>query len=246
MSSDHIGFRGVTFAYRGATEPVINDLTFDLRNHTTFLLGENGAGKTTLMRLLLRQLKPQSGTVSLGRLSLSHVGYCPQDFTLPGHLSPVDYMRYLAWLRGVRRTEVRDAVHNCLTAVGLDPAPDVKMKALSGGTRRKVGLAASLLGNPALVLLDEPTVGLDPASRVMIRQTIAGLSSQFKLLISTHIVEDLPAFGAEADMLVLSTLGAPFFGHVADLEDQHGGAPSRALDGASPREAALIRIMRGE
>jgi len=235
-----IGFDRVDFAYRGAEEPSLNDLSFRLRSPTTFVLGENGSGKTTTFKVLMGGPKPSRGTVLTDGLQKRGIGYCPQEFRLPGHVAAKEYLEYVAWLRGIQSRDVVRTVERSLGAVGVDPGDPTKLASLSGGFKRRIGLAAALLGSPQLVLLDEPTSGLDPASRVMIRETIARFAERTTLMISTHLVEDIPPFGPETDLLVLVGGSCAYFGKAAELDRQ---GPSVA--GASSREAALIRLMNG-
>jgi ABC-2 type transport system ATP-binding protein len=239
VGDEPIGFYGVDFRYRGSDVLAVKDLSFELRARTTFLLGSNGAGKTTTFRLLLDQLKPQAGTISRGGVSGRRVGYCPQSFRLPQHLSAVEYLEYLAWLKGVARRSLRSDARDCLAAVGLQREGNDKIRRLSGGMRRKVGLAAALLGRPSLVLLDEPTVGLDPEGRALVRTALSMMSDRLTLLISTHIVEDIPSFGPDAEMLVLSRGSATFFGAIADLEGD-----ATLIAGATALESSVIRLMK--
>ncbi|TWD80808.1 ABC-2 type transport system ATP-binding protein [Kribbella amoyensis] len=182
----------------------LDDVSVQLERGVTGLLGPNGAGKTTLLRVLATALAPDSGTVrafgtdagdSAGRLALRRrLGYAPQEPGLHPRFTAFEFVDYVAILceqvdRRARHAEVRRVLHE----VGLDDRRSARIKTLSGGMRRRVALAAALIGNPDLLVLDEPTVGLDPEQRLRFRELIASLGQQRTVLLSTHQTEDVQA-----------------------------------------------------
>lgn len=166
------------------------------------LLGPNGAGKTTLMRILATLLAPTSGSVRIGpwqidRASDRHeirrvLGYLPQDLALYPELTAAEMVDYVALLKGLAdRPARRRRVSELLELVGLHDDRDRRVKTLSGGMRQRVGIAQALVNDPALLIVDEPTVGLDPQERIRFRTLLADLASTRTVLLSTHIVEDV-------------------------------------------------------
>jgi ABC-2 type transport system ATP-binding protein len=166
------------------------------------LLGGNGAGKTTLMRILAGVIAPGAGQVRIGghdmttrsgrRAVQRRLGYLPQDLGFYPDLSPREFLDYVALLKGLDDTAARRRqVGELLDMVGLADVAGRRMKGFSGGQRRRVGIAQALLGDPALLIVDEPTAGLDPQERIRFRTLLAGLAGQRTVLMSTHIVEDI-------------------------------------------------------
>ncbi|MFI0963293.1 ATP-binding cassette domain-containing protein [Streptomyces sp. NPDC021080] len=168
----------------------------------TGLLGPNGAGKTTLFRVLSTSVPPDSGELELfgakitseraARLARRDIGYLPQDFGYYPSFSVSEFVRYCAWLRGVSERDAGQATKTAVQMVGLESRAGHKMKSLSGGMLRRAGIAAAIVGSPRLILLDEPTVGLDPAQRLEFRNLLRGLSERgAAIVLSTHLVEDV-------------------------------------------------------
>lgn len=161
------------------------------------LLGANGAGKTTLMRMLCGVLRPTSGSVSLDGQDVSTeeyracLGYLPQDFGYYPSFSGEEFLLYLAALKGLEKQEAGRKARELLQLVGLESAAKKKVRTYSGGMKQRLGIAQALLGNPKLLVLDEPTAGLDPKERVRFRNLIAELGKSSIVLLSTHIVSDV-------------------------------------------------------
>ena len=163
------------------------------------LLGVNGAGKTTLMRMLTTLLQPSSGSILWdgedifameGRFR-SILGYLPQDFGFYPNFTVEEYLQYIASIKGLRPAAAKMRVKELLYQVGLSKARTKKMKTLSGGMKRRAGIAQAMLGDPKLLILDEPTAGLDPNERIRFRNLISELSEDRVVLLSTHIVSDV-------------------------------------------------------
>ena len=163
------------------------------------LLGVNGSGKTTLMRMLTTLLQPTSGSVSWdgedifameGRFR-NILGYLPQDFGFYPNFTVEDYLMYISSIKGLRPAVAKQRVKELLHQVGLSRAANKKMKNLSGGMRRRAGIAQAMLNDPKLLILDEPTAGLDPNERIRFRNLISELSEDRIVLLSTHIVSDV-------------------------------------------------------
>ena len=169
------------------------------------LLGPNGAGKSTLLNILSRNLAPTSGRVlldgaeisSLGTAYLARVGFMPQQQALYPSFSPRDFLGYCAALRGMKRREAGAAISKVLEQVELSEKADVRISALSGGMKQRLLLAQALLGDPELLLLDEPTAGLDPRQRIAVRNLIASVAARKIVLICTHVVQDVESIAKQ-------------------------------------------------
>lgn len=177
----------------------VREVSCTLTNGVYGLLGVNGAGKTTLMRLLCTLLTPTSGQVSLdgqdifqmGAEYRRRLGYLPQDFGYYPDFSVFDYLLYIGSIKGLRPATARKRGEELLEQVGLTAARHKKMKRLSGGMKRRVGIAQAMLNDPEILILDEPTAGLDPSERIRFRNLLAELSQSRLVLLSTHIVSDV-------------------------------------------------------
>lgn len=161
------------------------------------LLGANGAGKTTLMRMICGILKPTSGTVKLGQYDVTDsgyrnlLGYLPQDFGYYPEFTGMDFMLYIATLKGLDKGTAKRRSTDLLERVNLLEASGKKIKTYSGGMKQRLGIAQVMLNNPQLVVLDEPTAGLDPKERVRFRHIIEDIGKKSIVLLSTHIVSDI-------------------------------------------------------
>lgn len=161
------------------------------------LLGENGAGKTTLMRMICGILKPTGGTVSYDGIDVSEeeyravLGYLPQDFGYYPEFTGMDFLMYMAALKGLGKTQAKRRAAELLQLVSLQEVAGRKIKTYSGGMKQRLGIAQALLNRPGLVVLDEPTAGLDPKERVRFRSLIQELGKESIVLLSTHIVSDV-------------------------------------------------------
>lgn len=161
------------------------------------LLGANGAGKTTLMRMVCGILKPTSGTITFDGIDVSEeryrsmLGYLPQDFGYYPEFTGEDFLLYMAALKGMRKPQARQKTVELLKLVSLHDVAKKKIKTYSGGMKQRLGIAQALLNQPKLLVLDEPTAGLDPKERVRFRDLIKDLGKDSIVLLSTHIVSDI-------------------------------------------------------
>lgn len=179
----------------------VSDINLDIESGMLGLLGPNGAGKTTLMRILSTLMKPSSGKVTVNGLDLQKnrkeiramLGFLPQDFGYFAKLRTWEFLDYSARLAGLKSKKVRSkAVDEMLTNVGLFEYRDRMAKKLSGGMKRRLGIAQALIGNPRLVIVDEPTTGLDPEERIRFRNLLSDMSrEEIIIILSTHIVGDI-------------------------------------------------------
>ncbi len=169
------------------------------------LLGVNGAGKTTLMRMICTLLKPTNGSITcdgkdifrMGGEYRSLLGYLPQDFGFYPEFTVQDYLLYIASIKGVRPIVARKRVKELISKVGLTKVANKKMKKLSGGMKRRAGIAQAMLNDPQILILDEPTAGLDPNERIRFRKLISELAEERLVLLSTHIVSDIEYVASE-------------------------------------------------
>lgn len=177
----------------------VDNMNIRITNGVYGLLGVNGAGKTTLMRMICTLLTPTSGQILCDGKDIQKMegeyrnllGYLPQEFGFYPEFTVKDYLLYIAGLKGIRPVVAKKRVKELLEQVGLSKAANKKMKKLSGGMKRRVGIAQAILNNPTILILDEPTAGLDPTERVRFRNLISELSEERIVILSTHIVSDV-------------------------------------------------------
>jgi ABC-2 type transport system ATP-binding protein len=229
---NHLEIDGIAMRYRDVQ--ALHPLTLSLEPGITGLLGPNGAGKSTLMRIIATVLKPSAGTLRWNGTDLRRapdvlrrdLGYLPQDAGVYPQLSAEEFLRYVAALKGLpARTSARQ-IDRLIEQLNLQGARSRPLGGFSGGMRQRVGIAQALLGDPQLIVVDEPTVGLDPEERVRFRDLITDLGRERIVLLSTHIVSDVEV--AASRILIMShgricadgTPGAVIGRHV-NLEDAY-------------------------
>jgi ABC-2 type transport system ATP-binding protein len=246
-----VALAGVGKRFRGTT--ALHHVTLELPPGVTGLLGPNGAGKTTLLRIVATALAPDRGTVSAlgndpadpaGRLAIRRrLGYLPQDSGAYAGFTAFAFVDYVAVLKEMTDRAARHAeVRRVLDAVGLGDQAHQRIRALSGGMRRRVGLAQALLGRPRLLVLDEPTAGLDPEQRLRFREVLAGLPASTCVVLSTHLTEDVAALCPR--VVVLDSGRVLFEGETARLAALADGRVWDA-DAADPGATVSWRTAQG-
>lgn len=175
----------------------VDRVSFELREGVTGLLGANGAGKTTLMRMMTGILDPTSGDIRADGIPVTSeeyramLGYLPQDFGYYPEFSARDFILYFAALKGIHKHQARKRADELLQLVGLSDVAGRKIKTFSGGMKQRLGIAQAIVNDPKILILDEPTAGLDPKERVRFRNLIADIAEDTIVLFSTHIVSDI-------------------------------------------------------
>lgn len=247
----------------------IRDLTVQFKNgvtavdHATLtiprgiygLLGENGAGKTTLMRVLTTVLKPTQGTAALDGLTYSKenygkirrkIGYLPQEIDLYPQLTVRECLEYMGELAGVEKKVLARRIDRALERTSLTAHQKKKMRQLSGGMKRRVGLVQALLHEPEFLIVDEPTTGLDPEERIRIRNLLVDFSEDRTVLLSTHVVEDLAATCSR--LAVMKKGRFLYAGDMQGLLEQVRGCVwiCRAADEAQARELEREYLTAGK
>jgi ABC-2 type transport system ATP-binding protein len=226
VSSATVSVSEVTVRY-GRTR-ALSDVSFSFSTGVTGLLGPNGAGKTTLLRVLATAIAPDAGSVAIfdadpsgagGRLAARRrLGYMPQEPGFHPNFTAFEFVDYIAILKELGdRRQRHDRVREALAEVGLSEVRGKRIKALSGGMRRRVALAAAIVARPELLILDEPTVGLDPEQRLRFRELIAELGERCTVLLSTHQIEDVMSLCQR--VVVLHAGQVRFDGPPMDLAD---------------------------
>ncbi|MEV7087461.1 ATP-binding cassette domain-containing protein [Streptomyces sp. NPDC093085] len=227
---------------------VIEGLDWELGVGVYGLLGPNGAGKTTLLRTLATVAPPQGGRLTICGTEVNSersaksvrpsIGYLPQDFGYYPAFSVYDFVRYSAWIRGVPSGDAHRATVKAIEAVDLAGRAKATMKSLSGGMLRRAGIASAIVGSPRLLLLDEPTVGLDPAQRFQFRELVRSMEGA-AIVLSTHLVEDVAAL---CDEVVVVQHGQFLFrGGPQELAEQAGSSDM----GDSPLERGYMAALSG-
>lgn len=189
----------------------VDRLSFELTEGVTGLLGANGAGKTTLMRMMSGILTPTSGEINADGINVNTenyralLGYLPQDFGYYPEFSAREFLEYFAALKGIEKKKAKEKTGELLELVGLSDVAGKKIKTFSGGMKQRVGIAQALLNDPRILILDEPTAGLDPKERVRFRDLIEELGKDSIVLLSTHIVTDIEHI---ADRIIMMKEGS--------------------------------------
>ena len=191
------------------SKTAVNDLNITLSNGVYGLLGANGAGKTTFMRLLCNIQNPTSGKVllngknivGLGEQYRNLLGYLPQNFGYYPDFTALDFLLYVATLKGLNERTARKKSKDFLEAVALSAESNHKIKTFSGGMKQRLGIAQAMLNDPRILILDEPTAGLDPKERVRFRNLISAFSKDRIVILSTHIVSDVEFIAEEIVMM---------------------------------------------
>lgn len=215
----------------------VDRVSFRMRPGIYGLLGANGAGKTTLMRMMAGILRPDEGRIHLDGIDVSEeayrdkLGYLPQEFGYYPNFKTEDFMMYLASLKGLTKTRAREVTRELLELVGLSDVSGKKIKTFSGGMKQRLGIAQAMLNNPRLLILDEPTAGLDPKERVKFRNMISRLGRDRIILLSTHIVSDVEYI---ADQILIMKDGRIL--HAGTLKEILSEIEGRVWECVVPRE----------
>lgn len=228
--------------YKGG-KTAVKDISLTLASPSLVgLVGPNGAGKSTLMKLLTGNLLPGSGEILVDGQPLlknekqfkSSLGYLPQEFGLFEDLTTEEFLDYMAALKCIERRTAKSEIDRVITVTHLEDKRKAKIRTLSGGQKQRVGIAQALLGEPKLLILDEPTAGLDPAERVSFRNLFAEAARNRLIILSTHIIEDVQS---ACDMLIVLDRG----------EIRFTGTPDELMKmkNVSSLENAYMALMEG-
>lgn len=182
-------------------EIVLNDLSLLLREGITAVLAPNGEGKTTLLKIIATVMKPTSGNVYFNGKDIFQmakdyrniIGYVPQEFGIYPHFTVVKFLKYFAALKGIKESGLNDKIEEILEVLSLKDMKNQKLKNLSGGMKQRLGIAQALLNDPKILILDEPTVGLDIDERIRFRDFLIEISDDKIIILSTHIISDVEA-----------------------------------------------------
>lgn len=251
-----LAVQGLTKDYGGRT--VLGPMSMTLGDGIHGLLGPNGAGKTTFMRLLATLLDPSGGHVEMDGIPLkdkaavrSMVGYLPQEFSFYPGMTVWEALDYLALLSGVgERRERHRRIGELLEQVNLAPYRKTKFKALSGGMKRRLGVAQAMVHGPKLLIVDEPTAGLDPEERIRFRQLLCRFAEKRTVILSTHLLEDVVSTCGQVTLLNRGQIR--YHGKVEELESQAEGKvwtaelDRRELGSVRGRYTVLSEVAEGQ
>lgn len=227
-----------TFAYGRRRNAVLKDFDYRLPDGLTILLGPNGAGKSTMLQLAAAVTRPQRGTVKWEGLDARSkdfrrtVAWMPQNITPLPALTAREYVAYVGWLKGMSRNDAWESAPRALSRVEMSKDSDTRTGRLSGGQLRRVGVASALVHHARVLLLDEPTAGMDPRQRRVFRDLLAAVKGELSILLSTHDVTDLAEEADHVSVLVGGRLvqngsTSEFLAHTPP-----GTAQGRAAEGA--------------
>lgn len=195
--------------YKGSNQFALSDINLDLGSGILGLLGPNGAGKSTLMRIIATITKPTKGNVHWNGSDIAkqpnkirmELGYLPQDFGVYPNLNADEFLQYMAAIKGVERKTAKERIEELLAVVNLLEVRKRPLGDYSGGMKQRIGVAQALLNDPGILIIDEPTVGLDPEGRVRFRYLLAELATERIVILSTHIVSDVEAIANDIAIL---------------------------------------------
>ncbi len=218
----------------------VNHINLTMTNGVYGLLGVNGAGKTTLMRMICTLLEPSKGMIMCDGQNINKMGsdyrkilgYLPQEFGFYPEFSVKDYLMYIAALKGIRPAVAKKRVKMLISKVGLQKVSNRKMKKLSGGMKRRAGIAQAMLNDPQILILDEPTAGLDPNERIRFRNLISELAEERLVLLSTHIVSDIEYIANEILLM-------------KDGQIVHQGTAQQLID-SMPQQVWKCHVLKNE
>jgi len=222
-----VRLQGVSYRYPKASDPAVDDVGLTLSDGPTALVGLNGAGKSTLMSIMSGGTRPAHGIVTVDgedvhgrgrRRALRRIALMPQSINLPGHLTALESLQLLGWLRGLSADRIGPAARTSLEAVDLAERGATKVGQLSGGMVRRLALAQALVADPDVLLLDEPSTGLDPQQRRIMVDLVRGLSGV--VLFSSHVIEDV--VDVARDIIVLHEGRVLHHGALDSLLDRYG------------------------
>ena len=191
------------------TVKALKSVSFTLTPGVNGLLGPNGAGKSTMMNILSGNLSQTAGRITfngedirnMGKAFRKRLGYMPQQQALYPGFTAAQFLGYMATMRGMEKAEATDAVHRVLRQVALEDVATRKIKTFSGGMKQRLLIAQAILADPDVLVLDEPTAGLDPKQRIAIRNLIASLAERKIVIVSTHVVSDIAGIAKEILLL---------------------------------------------
>jgi ABC-2 type transport system ATP-binding protein len=228
------------------------DASFAVDGSAVGVLGPNGAGKSTLLSLLTGARTPTSGSLTLNGLRVDDprqrrelqagMGFVPQSMSVYPHYTVEDFLTYVAWLRRVPAGELQDNIRDSLQVTDLTECRDRKIRTLSGGMRQRVILAQALVNRPSVVVLDEPTIGLDPEQRAHFIGKVAELTDRTRIVLATHLVEDVAAL---CDQIVVLADGAvAFHGSTQEFVAEAGAAVGSDAAGINAAYLAVLHKTR--
>jgi ABC-type multidrug transport system ATPase subunit len=249
-ASNAVGLDSVTRRYGDVC--ALAGVSLDLRPGVTALLGRNGAGKSTLCRIIAGVEAADSGSLTrdglpvVGRKAMrSHhraTGWLPQSFSAPAGMTVRQYVGYAAWLKEVPRSRIAGAVADALECADLQQLGTRRLRQLSGGMLRRVGIAQAIVHDPAFLVLDEPSVGLDPEQRSHFHQIVGDLARDRVVLISTHLLEDVEALARD---VVVIDAGSVLFSDTVQMLARRAPAPHCLDDDASdPLREGFLALVR--
>lgn len=233
---------------RFGSKTALDNIDLDIPQGMFGLLGPNGAGKTTLMKIISTLLKKNDGDVSVCGIPVENtrdvrkiIGYLPQDFSMYANMTAYDALDYLATLSGMNKTDRRIKVPETLEKVNLLDQKKTRVKSMSGGMQRRLGIAQAIIHDPRVIIVDEPTAGLDPEERVRFRNMLCEIARDRVVLLSTHIVGDIEATCEE--IAILDHGHIIFRGRVVELLNMVSGKVYTATISTSELESVKERYL---